>query len=853
MPKYILPVKHENNFLLALLKKTGQILIAIGSPPLFAIKLLLWTLAWIGNSCFKLADILIFLIVKTSGTFLWLIRTALLSHNILINSLPARISSLYSVIKQTFRKNISRLYVKPKKGRRITTRSATFTSQSPLQLITNTSLVVRNFLNKIQVPQIKITLPHIYIPLPTLRSKKTFRISLTLILIAFFLIFIPFQIYQVLHDLPNPQLLASQSIPVTTKIYDRNGILLYEFYKNQNRTPINISSLPKHVINATVATEDKNFYSHPGFDLEGIARAAIANSNGEINQGGSTITQQLVRFVLLSQEQTITRKIREVILAFWAEQLYSKNQILTMYLNDIPYGGSAYGIEAASQTVFDKHAKDLTLAQAALLAGLPSAPTTYSPFGPQPQLAIQRQHQVLNSMVTQGLISKNDASDAKNEPLKFAQIETEIKAPHFVMYVHDLLAQKYGQQTVDQGGLQVVTTLDYNLYQKVNKTLQDEVAKQQYLNVGNGAVLITNPKTGEILSMNGSTDFFDIENDGNVNVTISPRSPGSSIKPLNYALGFEKGVITPSTIINDSPTTYNFPGSPSYSPLNYDNRFHGRVTTRVALGSSYNIPAVKILERNGLINFIQFATNLGITTFTDPSRYGLSLTLGGGEVKMTDMATAYSAFANQGKKVNLNPIIQIKDYRGNLIEDKQTQTNFDHKQVLSARTAFIISSILADDQARTPAFGPGSYLNIPGHTVAVKTGTAQDKRDNWTIGYSFGPDPKLVAVWVGNNDNSPMSPYLESGNTGAAAIWNPIMRDILKDKQNSPVPRPDDLIEVRICALTGTLPCENCPFVTTEYFTRGTEPKTACSISKEDLERYKNLQNPVNPERERNN
>lgn len=654
------------------------------------------------------------------------------------------------------------------------------------------------------------------------------------------LVVLPYWVKTQLELLPDPKLLAIREIPVSTKIFDRNGVLLYQIYSDENRSLVALDRLPKHVVEATIAIEDKNFYRHPGFDVAGIARAVFANSLGA-TQGGSTITQQLVRSALLTPQRTIGRKVKELVLAFWAERVYSKKQILSMYLNQVPYGGAAYGIEEAAKTYFRKAAADLTLAEAALLAGLPSAPSVYSPFGSHPELAKERQRQTLQAMVTQGYISPSQEQAAEKEVLKFATLETSIKAPHFVMYVKDYLTEKYGVRRVERGGLEVVTSLDYLLYEEVSKLVREGVARQKHLLVGNGAALVTNPKTGEILSMVGSTDFFDLSNDGNVNVTIANRSPGSAIKPLNYALALERGIITPATIVDDSIVTYQIAGQPPYTPGNYDGKFHGKVSARVALASSYNVAAVKVLEKVGVNQFLDWARKMGVATFVDDSRYGLSVTLGGGEVKMTDIAVAFGVFANQGARVNLKSVFSVKDYRGNVLEDNREvrDRTANTGRVVSPQTAFLISSILSDDVARAPAFGAGSMLAVAGHTVAVKTGTAETKRDNWTIGYSFGQDPRLVAVWVGNNNNTPMSPFLESGNTGAAAIWNPTMAYLLKDKADSPIPTVVDIVAVSICTLTGTLTCDNCPTTKIEYFKKGQEPKAACKISQEELEKLR--------------
>ena len=378
------------------------------------------------------------------------------------------------------------------------------------------------------------------------KSKKNYLsllayVSLVVIgfTLCFFILFLPYWVYQNLALLPNPKLLTLRDIPVSTKIYDRNGILLYQIYADEKRTMVELSDLPKYVLEATIASEDKNFYHHLGVDPVGIIRAAWANyRNSGVIQGGSTITQQLIKSTLLSPERSVSRKIKEIILAFWAERIYNKEEILKMYLNQIPYGGAAYGIEEAAKTYFNKPAKELTLAEATLLAGLPSSPSTYSPFGPHPELAKNRQIQVIQNMLDQGYIDPITANQIKDAPLLYNNIETSIKSPHFVMFVKDYLIKNYGVRAVERGGLEVKTTLDYRLYEATQKILRDGVIRQKYLNVGNGAVLITNPNTGEILTMIGSVDFFDTKNDGNVNVTLANRSPGSAIKPLNYGLAF---------------------------------------------------------------------------------------------------------------------------------------------------------------------------------------------------------------------------------------------------------------------------------------------------------------------------
>lgn len=637
------------------------------------------------------------------------------------------------------------------------------------------------------------------------QSPFTFtKISFVTISLIVLIISIPtFLIYSfLLKDLPQVSSLKNQPVPLTTHIKDRNGQLLYSIYENENRTLVKLNELNPLTLKAVLAIEDNNFYSHDGFSTKAILRALLANTKVYLKtcsgescsttpvQGGSTITQQLVKTALLTPEKSLKRKARELLLSIQTERNYSKDEILEMYLNRISFGGATYGIQEAAKTYFGIDAKDLNLAQSALLAGLPAAPSSYSPFGAHPELAKDRQLEVLRKMAELGFISWDEAKLASSQKLTFKNPQTNVQAPHFVMYVKEILSQKYGPQAVEQGGLEVITTLDLNLQQVAEKIVYEETAKVAYLKIGNGAALITNPKTGEILSMVGSRNYFDIANDGNVNVTTRPRQPGSSIKPLNYALAFQNGA-SPSDLIDDTYTRYQIPGQPDYIPTNYDQKYHGRVTLRTALASSYNVPAVKILDKNGLKNFIDFSHNLGITTWKDSSNYGLSLTLGGGEVTMLDLATAYGVFATNGQKVNLNPILEIKDSTGKLLE----KTSPSSQSVLDPRIAFLISDILSDNFARTPTFGPRSQLNITSHQVAVKTGTTNSLRDNWTVGYT----PNfLVAVWVGNNDNTPMS-YVASGVTGASPIWRKITDHLLKDTPPTAFIAPIGLEKKPVC------------------------------------------------------
>ncbi|OGH38983.1 MAG: hypothetical protein A3B44_03740, partial [Candidatus Levybacteria bacterium RIFCSPLOWO2_01_FULL_38_21] len=572
------------------------------------------------------------------------------------------------------------------------------------------------------------------------------------------------------------------------------------------RTFVPLSSIPKELQNATIAIEDKDFYSNPGFNIPAILRAVIADLSGKPLQGGSTITQQLIKATLLTPEISLIRKVKEVILAFWAERIYAKDQILQMYLNQIPYGGTSYGVEAASQTYFGKHVKDLTLSESSFLAGLPNAPTLYSPYGEFPNLWKKRQKEVLSKMVEQKFIIQKDARDAEKEDLSFQPIQNPIHAPHFVMYVKDLLAKKYGLPMVEKGGLWVKTTLDLKIQETAEQIVKEEVENNISLNLTNGASLITNPKNGDIIAMVGSRDYSD-PNGGNFNATTALRQPGSSIKVVTYSAALSHS-FTAATSIDDSPISFTSPGSPIYSPVNYDGRFHGLLTLRLALANSINIPAVKTLNTIGIPTMVELGKKMGISTWKEPENYGLAITLGAADVKITDMAVVYGVLANQGERVNLNPILKITDTQGNILEEKKIEKN----RILDPGVAFIISDILSDNQARSMEFGTNSPLVIPNHTVSVKTGTSDNKRDNWTIGYT---PSHLVAVWVGNNDNSPMNQSLASGITGAAPIWHRIMEKLISPKPNEKMLVPENIIQKSCLGRN-------------EYFIKGTENFVNC-------------------------
>lgn len=690
-----------------------------------------------------------------------------------------------------------------------------------------------------------LTLPQTKFDAQSLRSHFFFSLGV--------ITFVCFIYVEFFYGLPSPKTLSGFPSKITTQILDRNGKLLYKIYKDENRTLVTLNSLPKFVKEAFLAAEDKDFYRHKGFSISGTIRALYKNITDNKTEGGSTITQQLVKNTLLTNEKTLTRKVKELILAVEVEYTFSKDKIFEMYLNQVGFGGPAYGIQEASRQYFNVDAKDLNLPQAAFLAGLPQAPSKYSPFGDQPELAKERQKLVLNQMLKLEMISNEDFQKAINYELTFSSAKIEINAPHFVMFIKDFLIKELGESVVSQGGLIVTTTLDLDLQEKAQKIVTNEVNSLKRYQVTNGSALITNPKTGEILAMVGSKDYFNINEDGQVNLTLALRQPGSSIKPLNYALAFENGY-GPGSVIEDKPISFNLPGQEPWTPKNYDGKFHGNVTLRQALGSSYNIPSVILLSKNGIQNFASLAQDMGITTWTNPARFGLSMALGSLEVKMVDLATAYSSFANSGITTPLTSIIKIQKANGDKIylsscpQKSEALNNISASviakedscaphQIISPTTAFLISDILSDNNARTPAFGANSVLNIKKAKVAVKTGTSNDLRDNWTIGFT---KDFLVSAWVGNNNNAPMA-RIASGITGASPIWAKIVNTLLENSpQTTPTSTaPVELIKVSICTLTGSLPCDGCP-TKYEYFKKGTEPKVAC-----DPVKIKEMLNPT--------
>ena len=632
-------------------------------------------------------------------------------------------------------------------------------------------------------------------------------------------------------DLPSPYKLTTRDSSLSTKIYDRNNKLLYDIYGDKNRALVNWNELPDYVKWATISIEDKDFYKHKGFSIFGIGRAVLSIVFFRDLQGGSTITQQVVKNTLLSPERTLSRKIKEFILAIQVERKYTKDEILQIYLNEVPYGGTAWGIEAAAQTYFRKNAKDLSLAEAVVLAGFPQRPSYYSPYGTNNKAYIERAEAVARRMREDGHITREQEEEIiKAIPsVTFTPDNQGIQAPHFVFYVRDLLSEKYGEKFVEQGGLKVKTSLDLDLQDKAQAIVAQEIDKLSQYKVGNGAAVVMDPKTGQILAMVGSKDYFAKDYDGQVNVSLSLRQPGSALKPFTYATGLKAGY-TAANVLMDVQT--EFPGGagqPPYKPVNYDGKYRGPTQIRFALGNSINIPAVKMTALVGVKNMLRTAYDAGVKSLepTDENlkRFGLAITLGGGEVKLLELTNGYATIANKGEYVEPQAILKVEDRDGKVLEEvKDTKP----KRVISEDIAFVISHILSDNNARSLVFGPNSLLNVSGKTVAVKTGTTDDKRDNWAVGFTYSA---VVGVWVGNNDNSPMNPEIASGVTGATPIWNKIIKEVLLDKPSESFQKPDNVIAMEVDALGGGLPCRDLP-KRSEYFIKGTEPTRDCLVEK---------------------
>lgn len=576
-------------------------------------------------------------------------------------------------------------------------------------------------------------------------------------------------------NLPDPNKIMDRSIAQSTKIYASDGTtLLYEIHGPEKRTLVELENIPDYMKQATVAIEDKDFYSHHGYDLPGIIKAVCHEIFGNLGglcppRGGSTITQQFVKNSILTSERTYTRKIKELVLAYQLERKFTKDQILQMYLNEIPYGSTAYGVESAAQTFFGKSAKGLTLAESVLLAALPQLPTYYSPYGSHTDELSVRLHHILDQMVNQGYITEAEAKEAKTVNLleHLRPKHENIEAPHFVMYVKEILSNKYGEKTIEQGGLKVITTLNIDK-QRVAEEVIKEYAEKNAKNykASNAALVSLDTKTGQILAMVGSKDYFDESIDGNVNVALRPRQPGSSFKPIVYLTAFNQGY-TPETIIFDLVTKFKTE-TKDYEPKNYDLTERGPVSMRQALAGSLNIPAVKTLYLAGIDNVLNTAQNIGYTTFEDKSRFGLSLVLGGGEVTLLEHTSAFATLAREGTKHPVSAILKVEDHKGKILEKYEER----EEKVVDEETVRLINNILSDNGARAFVFGERNYLALPDRPVAAKTGTTNDYRDAWTLGYT----PSVATgVWVGNNDNSEMRRGA-AGAVVAAPIWYEFMR-----------------------------------------------------------------------------
>ena len=661
-------------------------------------------------------------------------------------------------------------------------------------------------------------------------SRFAFQVRIFLRAIFFSLILLAGYVIHVFADLPSIDSLPQTYLTPSIRITDRNGRLLYELIPTDGgrNTVVSVENISQCLKDATIAVEDKFFYTNPGIDLTGIVRALWINiKGGETIAGGSTITQQVARNLLLSQEErterTLRRKLREAVLAWQMTRRLSKDEILALYLNQIHYGGMTYGVEAASQTYFGKPASELLLPECALIAGLPQAPGVYNPFT-NPELAKERQAIVLGLMEKQGYITAAERLSAESTALSYNPAPYPMEAPHFIWIIKDQIDQLISEGRLRQKqSLVVRTTLDLDAQHLAEETMQRriEAFKQNNTlsqNVNNAALVALTPQTGEIVALVGSVDFFDESIHGALNMAISPRQTGSAFKPFIYALALDpqrSQAWTAATPILDVSTTFTIRDGTPYTPLNYDENEHGPVSVRTALGSSLNIPAVKTLQAVGMENTIQLARQLGITSLDEAGQYDLSLALGGGQISLLELSTAYAALANQGYFTGSRSILDIHDADGNLLYKPEVNSPL---QVLDPRVAWLISDILSDDSARTLGFGPESTLKLD-RTAAVKTGTTTNFHDNWTIGYT--PD-LLIGVWVGNSGYEAM--HNVTGLTGAAPIWHEVMRGLLQGQPDQSFARPAGLTQVEVCDLSGLLPASNCPHTRREWFINGTEP-----------------------------
>lgn len=600
-------------------------------------------------------------------------------------------------------------------------------------------------------------------------------------------------------------------------LLDRNNKPFFSFYEAKSKNTVSIDQIPEITKKAVISIEDKNFYQHNGFSIEGLARAILANIEEErFSQGGSTITQQLVKNTLLSPEKSLLRKYQELVLALEIERRFSKDDILEMYLNTVYFGEGAFGIQDAAQAYFGKDAKNLTLAESALLAAILPAPSALSPLTGDAQRAFDRQELVLRLMEEQGYITRQERLAAEQEKIIFHPRRQDIneQAPHFALMVKDELIRRYGEQTVARSGFRVRTTIDIEKQKFAEKIVSNQVQRLKQNRATNAATVAIDPKTGEILVLVGSHSWFDDVN-GKINMATSPRQPGSSFKPIVYAKAFEERAITPATVLEDKPITY----PDGYKPKNYDGRYRGQILARFALANSLNIPSIHVLEKIGIPSALEMAKRMGITTLKNPSNYGLSLVLGSAEVPLIEMTSAFGVFANEGKLATRTTILEIRDKKGKLIYSYTPST----KLILDPRIAFMISSILSDSLARAPTFGNALNLSRP---AAVKTGTTEDFKDALTIGYT----PSLViGVWVGNNDYTPMDSV--AGSLGAAPIWRQLMENFLS---GTPVERflpPTNILRVMVCKENGLRAETATSSAYMEYFLPGTIPTKSCTDS----------------------
>ena len=648
---------------------------------------------------------------------------------------------------------------------------------------------------------------------------KFFRAILILIAVGFVSLIFLFVWFS--KDLPTPSKVVRRD-GYSSKVYDRNNNPLSDIYDQAKRDPVAFTDIPDYLKKATIAVEDKDFYKHKGFDpLTPFRIIKNVFYFGKVT-GGSTLTQQLTRNVLLTTERSLTRKIKELILSVQIDAKYSKDEILLMYLNEAPYGGASWGVEPASQQYFGKSVKDLNLTESAILAGMPQLPSVYSPFSKTPTAYVSRTNHVLDRMMEDGYISKELAVETKEEVknYKFNTNNSVTKAPHFVFWIKDLLAEKYGEAVVEGGGLKITTTLDLELQTEAQKIVSEEIDKAEKLGISNGAALVLDPTNGQVLAMVGSRDYFSDKTDGNFNVvTQALRQPGSAIKPVTYLAGIKKGM-TAATMIMDTPVT--FPGSPGqkdYSPQNYTGKFIGPMSLRSALGNSINTTAVKVLAQVGVENMLTLANDMGLTTLAPTkenlSKFGLAVTLGGAEVRVIDLASAYTAFANGGTSMKAIGILKVEDRNGRVLEEYKAP---EGKKVMTPQEAFLISDILSDNSAREITFGAVNGLQVSGYQVAVKTGTTNEKKDNWTIGWT----PNLLSVvWVGNNDNTPMG-RIASGVSGASPIWKRIMVYSLPKRNKKDFPIPEKIVNLEVDKMSGYLSHDGFPSKR-EYFIDGTQ------------------------------